>query len=63
MIMYKTFKALLKIVWILDLLNIPQLELLDTTYPINGWAWFLILIFIPSADNRLSIKMNKDNKK
>ena len=34
--MYKTFKALIKIIWILDVLNIPQLEFLDTTYPING---------------------------
>ena len=47
--MYKLFYSLLTIVWILDIINIPQLECLDTTYPINTLAWFLIWIFIPSV--------------
>ena len=43
--MYKTFKAILIIIWILDILNIPCLAFLDTTIPINTLAWFLIWIF------------------
>ena len=47
--MYKVFRALLDIVWVLDILNLPFMEMLDTTYPINGWAWFLIFLVIPTA--------------
>ena len=47
--MYKIFYSLLTIVWILDIINIPQLVCLDVTYPINGLAWFLIWIFVPST--------------
>ena len=52
--MYKTFKALITLVWIADILNLPQVEMLDTTYPINFLAWLLIFMFIPSTT--LSIK-------
>ena len=48
--MYKLFYSLLTIVWILDIINIPQLEFLDTTYPINELAWFLIWIFVANID-------------
>lgn len=47
--MYKTFLALLSIVWICDILNMPFAECLDTTYPINTWVWLLIWIFVPAA--------------
>lgn len=50
--MYKIFKAILTIIWILDFLNIPQMEILDTTIPINALAWLLIWMFIPSEINR-----------
>lgn len=36
--MYKIFKALINIVWVLDILNLPSMQFLDTTYLINGWA-------------------------
>ena len=49
--MYKIFKAIILIIWVLDIVNIPQLEMLDTTYPINTLAWFLILLLIPSGEN------------
>lgn len=48
--MYKIFKAILTIIWILDILNIPQMEILDTTIPINTLAWLLIWIFIPESN-------------
>ncbi len=46
--MYKLFRACLGIFWVLDILNFPFMDIFDTTYPINGLAWLLIFIFIPS---------------
>ena len=39
--------AIILLVWIADIINLPQLEWMDTTYPINTLAWLLIWIFIP----------------
>jgi len=50
--MYKLGKAILIIIWILDILNIPCMEFLDTTLPINGLAWFLIWLLLPSAKSK-----------
>ena len=47
--MYKIFDAVLSIVWVLDILNLPFMQMLDTTYPINGWAWFLIWLVVPTT--------------
>lgn len=47
--MYKIFYAVLSIVWVLDILNLPFMQMLDTTYPINGWAWFLIWLVVPTT--------------
>ena len=47
--MYKIFVALLTIVWVLDILNLPFMTPLDVTYPINGLAWFLIWVFLPTT--------------
>lgn len=44
--MNKLFITILTIIWILDILNIPQLQVLDTTIPINTLAWILIWIFV-----------------
>ena len=44
--MYKIFVALLNIIWVLDILNLPFMEFMDTTYPINGLAWLLILTIV-----------------
>ena len=47
--MYKLFYAALIIFWILDIVNVPFMEMFDTTYPINGLVWFLIWMFVPST--------------
>ena len=47
--MYKTFKALLTIFWLLDIFNVTGMEMFDTTYPINALIWFLIWLCIPSS--------------
>ena len=49
--MYKIFISLVNITWILDILNIPCVEFMDTSIPINGLAWFLIFLFLPSTDD------------
>ena len=51
--MAKILNMLLKIIWIVDILNISitiygvnTAELLDVTIPINGMAWLLYWIFV-----------------
>ena len=51
--MYKTFKALIVIVWVMDILNFSQVELLDTTYPVDFLAWLLIFLFLPDTTTRI----------
>ena len=48
--MYKLGRAILTIIWIIDILNFPCVEFLDTIFPINTLAWFLIWLFLPSND-------------
>lgn len=33
------------IFWILDILNMPFMEMFDTTYPLNELFWFLFILF------------------
>ena len=38
--------------WIADIMNLPFMEMFDTTYPLNGWFWFLVLLLaIPKNIN------------
>ena len=48
-IMCNIFVALLNIIWVLDILNLPFMEFMDTTYPINGLAWLLIWLVLPAT--------------
>lgn len=48
--MYKIFRALLSITWVLDILDFPQVEFLDTTFPVNTLAWILIWCFVPAVN-------------
>lgn len=57
--MYKLFRALLGIVWVLDVLDFPQVEFLDTTFPVNTLAWLLIFFIIPTSN---AISSNSNNK-
>jgi hypothetical protein len=43
-------KLFLRIVWLLDVLNVPGMGFLDTTIPINGLLWLLIWIFVIGDD-------------
>lgn len=37
----------LTVFWIFDILDMPFMDIFDTTYPINTLAWLLIWIFFP----------------
>ena len=59
--LYAIFKALLVIVWIVDILNIDFIingthvaEFLDVIVPLNGWFWLLVWLLVPTA-----IELNK----
>jgi hypothetical protein len=54
--MYKIFYSILTIVWILDILDLPFMLFLDTKYPINGLAWLLIWILLPSTEKTIKHK-------
>lgn len=34
----------------MDIFDFPYVEFLDTTCPINFWAWILIFLIIPNAN-------------
>jgi hypothetical protein len=52
--MYTLFYGALTIFWILDILNLPFMEMFDVVYPINGLVWFLIWILLPSTSITIS---------
>lgn len=54
--LYAIFKALLVIIWIIDILNIDFIineihiaEFLDITIPLNGWFWLLLWLLVPTV--------------
>lgn len=36
--------------WIMDILNMPFMEMFDTTYPLNEAFWILVFIFTNVLD-------------
>ena len=59
--MYKIFRALINIVWVLDILNLPFMEILDTTYPINGGTWFLIIFLALPTTKTVVVKEKEES--
>lgn len=46
--------------WIFDILDMPFMKIFDTTYPLNGWFWFLMFLFFGGG---MSIsKTNNDDE-
>ena len=41
--------------WIMDILNMPFMQMFDTVYPLNGWFWLLVFILTGG----LNIKIGK----
>ena len=50
--MYKTLYAVVSIFWLFDIFDLPFMQMFDTTYPINTFAWFLIWVCLPCAANK-----------
>lgn len=44
--MINLLKFLILIFWILDITNMPFMEMFDTTYPMNTAFWWLIWVFV-----------------
>lgn len=42
----KVMKMSIIIFWILDILNMPFMEIFDTKYPLNTLFWLLVFIFV-----------------
>ena len=49
--MYALFYGALIIFWIFDIINLPSMKMFDTVYPINGLAWWLIWMLLPTPSN------------
>lgn len=60
--MYKIFYSIIAIFYILDILDMPFMNIFDTTYPINGWAWLLIILFLPSTSTIIKHKNSGDEE-
>ena len=67
--MYRIFKSLVVVVWILDIMNInvigiPLLEclepILNDANNLNTLFWFLVFLVLPSTN--LHVKLNKEDK-
>ena len=67
--MYRIFKSLVVVVWILDIMNINVIgiPLLECLEPIlvdeigfDFWFWFLVFLVLPSTN--LHVKLNKEDK-
>ena len=68
-IMYRLFKAIIGIVWALDIfnINVTGIPFLAWLQPIlvdgiglDFWFWFLVFLVLPSTN--LHVKLNKEDK-
>lgn len=57
--MVQLIKLLILIFWILDITDMPFMEMFDTTYPMNTLFWWLIWIFVLGF--RVEVKNGGDN--
>ena len=68
--LYKIFKGLLVIVWLIDILNINFIvndisvaNFLDQTLPLNTLFWFLLWLFLPTSEGNIKININRKEDK
>lgn len=57
--MVQLIKLLILIFWILDITDMPFMEMFDTTYPMNTLFWWLIWIFVLGFS--VEVKSGGDN--
>ena len=63
--MISLLKFLILIFWILDITNMPFMEMFDSTYPMNELFWWLIWFFVLGFNDEISVRggMTMDKKK
>lgn len=57
--MVQLIKVLILIFWILDITDMPFMQMFDTTYPMNTLFWWLIWFFVIGF--RVEVKNGGDN--
>ena len=60
--MISLLKFLILIFWILDITNMPFMEMFDTTYPMNALFWWLIWIFVLGFSCEISVRGDVDGQ-
>ena len=58
------FNKLITVFWIADVMNMPFMEMFDTTYPFNGWFYFCVFFlwgFIPTYVETIVKRGAKDD--
>lgn len=58
--MFKTFRCLVEIFWVMDLMNMPFMKMFDTTYPLNGLFWLITLLIFSWENDGLKLEVKKD---
>ena len=58
--MFKTLRTLLEIFWIADVVNLPFMEMFDTTYPFNGAFWFIAIAVLIVESGQIKIFSDED---
>ena len=53
-------RTAIRVFWILDICNMPFMEMFDTTYPLNGLFWFLVWMLCGGSINITS--KSEENK-
>ncbi len=56
MVILLLIRLFILLFWIFDILNMPFMEMFDTTYPLNTLFWILVFVF----GGGVSIKSEKN---
>lgn len=57
--LYWLIRVVIVVFWILDILNMPFMEMFDTVYPLNTLFWLLVFIFVPTIDTKININLEE----
>lgn len=60
--MISLLKFLILIFWILDITNMPFMEMFDSTYPMNALFWWLIWFFVLGFNVEISVRWHDDGQ-
>lgn len=46
--------------WLMDVMNMPFMEMFDTTYPLNGLFWFLVPVLSEASKLMSTVSKHKE---